>query len=65
MRVIIIEDEYAPRRMLREKLEQLFSDMEIVAECENAEDALIDYLVKPVSPEIPVNNRYLCDYFKL
>jgi two-component system LytT family response regulator len=43
-RIIIIEDEYSPRRMLREKLEQSFSDMEIVAECENAEDALIEIL---------------------
>jgi two-component system LytT family response regulator len=43
-RVILIEDEFAPRKMLREKLEQHFSDMEIVAECENAEDALIEIL---------------------
>ena len=43
-RVIIIEDEYSPRQMLREKLEQNFPDMEIVAECENAEDALIEVL---------------------
>ena len=43
-RVIIVEDEYSPRQMLREKLEQHFSDMEIVAECENAEDALIEIL---------------------
>jgi len=43
-RIIIIEDEYSPRQMLREKLEQHFPDMEIVAECENAEDALIDIL---------------------
>ena len=43
-RVIIIEDEYSPRQMLREKLEQHFPDMEIVAECENAEDALIEVL---------------------
>jgi len=42
--VIIIEDEYSPRQMLREKLEQHFSDMKIVAECENAEDALIEVL---------------------
>ena len=43
-RVIIIEDEYSPRQMLREKLTQHCSDLEIVAECENAEDALIDVL---------------------
>jgi len=43
-RVIIIEDEYSPRQMLREKLTQHFPDLEIVAECENAEDALIDVL---------------------
>ena len=43
-RIIIIEDEYSPRKMLREKLEHHFSDMEIVAECENAEDALIEVL---------------------
>jgi two-component system LytT family response regulator len=44
IRTIIIEDEYSPRQMLREKLEQHFPDMEIIAECENAEDALIDIL---------------------
>jgi len=43
-RVIIIEDEYSPRQMLREKLEQHFTDMEIIAECESAEDALIEIL---------------------
>ena len=43
-RVIIIEDEYSPRQMLREKLEQHFPDMEIVTECENVEDALIEIL---------------------
>ena len=43
-RVIIIEDEYSPLQMLREKLEQHFPDMEIVAECENAEEALIEIL---------------------
>ena len=42
--IILIEDEYSPRRMLREKVEQCFPDMEIVAECENAEDALIEIL---------------------
>jgi len=42
-RVIIVEDEFSPRRMLRKKLEH-FDDMEIVAECENAEDALIQVL---------------------
>jgi two-component system LytT family response regulator len=42
--IIIIEDEYSPRQMLRGKLEQHFPDMEIVAECENAEDALIEVL---------------------
>jgi DNA-binding LytR/AlgR family response regulator len=41
---MIIEDEYSPRQMLREKLEQQFPDMEIVAECENAESALLDVL---------------------
>lgn len=44
IRVIIIEDEYSPRRMLREKLEQTFAGIEIVTECENAEDALIEIL---------------------
>ena len=39
-RIIIIEDEYSPRQMLREKLERNFPDMEIIAEYENAEDAL-------------------------
>jgi DNA-binding LytR/AlgR family response regulator len=43
-RIIIIEDEFFPRQMLREKLEQHFPDMKIVAECENAEDALIEIL---------------------
>ncbi|MDR1879890.1 MAG: LytTR family DNA-binding domain-containing protein [Tannerellaceae bacterium] len=43
-RTIIIEDEYAPRQMLREKLEERFPDIEIVAECETAESALIDIL---------------------
>ena len=43
-RVIIIEDEFSPRQMLREKLEQHFPEMEIIAECENAEDALIEVL---------------------
>ena len=43
-KIIIIEDEFSPRRMLREKLEQHFPDMEIVAECKNAEEALIEIL---------------------
>jgi two-component system LytT family response regulator len=43
-RTIIIEDEFSPRQMLREKLEQHFPDVKIVAECENAEDALIEIL---------------------
>jgi len=43
-RVIIIEDEHSPRQMLKEKLERHFPDMEIIAECENAEDALIAIL---------------------
>ena len=43
-RVIIIEDEYSPRQVLREKLEQNFPDMEIIAECKNAETALIEVL---------------------
>jgi len=43
-RTIIIEDEYSPRQMLREKLKQFAPDMEIIAECENAEDALIEIL---------------------
>ena len=43
-RIIIIEDEYSPRQMLRDKLERHFPDMEIVAECESAEDALIEIL---------------------
>jgi len=44
MKIILIEDEYSPRQMLRSKLEQNFPDVEIVAECENAEDALIEVL---------------------
>ena len=40
-RVIIIEDEHSPRQMLKEKLKYHFPEMEIVAECESAEDALI------------------------
>jgi len=44
VRVIIIEDEFSPRQMLRAKLEQHFPDMEIVAECQNAETALIEVL---------------------
>jgi len=44
IRIIIIEDEYSPRQMLREKLERNFPDMEIIAECENAEEALISIL---------------------
>ena len=43
-RVMIIEDEYSPRQMLREKVEQHFPDLEIVGECENAEEALIQVL---------------------
>ena len=43
-RTIIIEDEYSPRQMLREKLALHFPDIEVVAECENAEDALIEIL---------------------
>jgi len=34
-RLIIIENEYSPRQMLRERLEQHFPDMEIVAESES------------------------------
>ena len=44
IRTIIIEDEYSPRQMMREKLGQCFPDMQIVSECENAEDALIEIL---------------------
>ena len=44
MKVIIIEDEFSPRQMLREKLEQHFPELEIVAECESAEDALLEVL---------------------
>lgn len=44
IRVIIIEDELSPRQLLREKLEQHFPDIEIVAECKTAEAALIDIL---------------------
>jgi len=43
-RIIIVEDEYFLRQMLREKLEQNFPDMEIVAESGNAEDALLKVL---------------------
>ena len=44
IRVIIVEDEYSPRKMLGEKLKQHFPDIQVVAECENAEDALIEIL---------------------
>ncbi len=44
IRTIIIEDEFSPRKMLREKLGQYFSDIDIVAECENAEEALLEIL---------------------
>ena len=43
-RIIIIEDEYSPRKMLLEKLKQNFTDIEVIAECENAEAALIEIL---------------------
>jgi two-component system LytT family response regulator len=43
-KIIIIEDEYSPRQMLREKITKHFPDMEVVAECENAEEALIEIL---------------------
>jgi two-component system LytT family response regulator len=43
-RILIIEDEYSPRQMLREKLAHHFPNMEVVGECENAEDALIEVL---------------------
>ena len=43
-KIILIEDEFSPRQMLRDKLERHFPDMEIVAECESAEDALIEVL---------------------
>jgi len=43
-RTIIIEDEYSPRRMLRDKLALHFPDIEVIAECENAEEALIEIL---------------------
>ena len=44
IRVIIIEDEYSPRKMLVEKLKQNLTDIQVVAECESAEDALIEIL---------------------
>ena len=44
IRVIIVEDEYSPRKMLVEKLKQNFPDIQVVAECESAEDALIEIL---------------------
>jgi two-component system LytT family response regulator len=44
LRVIIVEDEYSPRQMLREKLEQYSTDITVIAECENAENALVDIL---------------------
>ena len=43
-RVMIIEDEYSPRIMLREKLALHFSDLSVVGVCENAEEALIEVL---------------------
>ena len=43
-RLIIIDDEFSPRHMLRDKLERHFPDMEVVAECDSAEDALIEIL---------------------
>jgi two-component system LytT family response regulator len=44
VRVIIVEDEYSPRQMLREKLEQYSTDITVIAECENTEGALVDIL---------------------
>jgi two-component system LytT family response regulator len=43
-RIIIIEDEPLPRQTLKGKIAQAFPDMEIIAECENAEEALIAIL---------------------
>ena len=43
-RIIIVEDEYSPRVMLREKLEHHFADLSVVGVCENAEEALIEVL---------------------
>ena len=44
MRTIIVDDEYSPRYMLREKLEQHFPFVEIIGECKDAEEALIETL---------------------
>ena len=43
-RVIIIDDEFSPRQVLQEKLEANFPEMEVVAACKNAEEALIEIL---------------------
>lgn len=44
IQTIIVEDEFSPRQMLLEKLTAHFPEIEVVAECENAEEALIDIL---------------------
>ena len=44
MRTIIIDDEYSPRYMLREKLDKHFPFIEIIGECKDAEEALIETL---------------------
>ena len=44
MRTIIVDDEYSPRFMLSEKLKLLYPSIEIVRECEDAEEAIIETL---------------------
>jgi Response regulator of the LytR/AlgR family len=44
IRTIIIEDEYHPRMTLQQKLADNCPDIEVVAMCENAENALIEIL---------------------
>jgi len=44
VRTFIIEDEFAPRQMLHDKLTQYFPDILIAGEYENAENALIETL---------------------
>lgn len=44
IRAIIIEDEFHPRMTLQQKLREHHPEVEVVATCENAENALIDIL---------------------
>ncbi|MDR1861312.1 MAG: LytTR family DNA-binding domain-containing protein [Bacteroidales bacterium] len=44
IRTIIIEDEYGPRMMLQQRLTEEHHDVQVVAACDSAEDALIETL---------------------